>query len=681
MSYSTDLLKEDVETNFLGIMRPRTYASGFSLFSGTVYVCSFTSGYVYSVEVNGAAYTAQTSTSLSVGQYYFDFGNQKIYINAGGAPVTNSVVALYEIYFATKPCYWYRLPTDTTTDVVYFGKLIQTAPIIRDSLSDVIFGSVPSQSLSIDVLDGDRELEPLLYSSSFSNAVFDIYHATGSLKKPDMNQVSFFYSALVNQIIYNERTVSFSLLDRFQIFNNEFRSAGGTFLSAANVSPISLNFPIRTVYGRVEGFIFTDSDYNADTPTTSNNRVWTVQSGTSASVPFLVLLSTNVLNTTTRTYTSSPATKVTVGDRIWMNVAASDQYPLVTAINNAGGYFDHTAISVPATTGDVIKLARTLPRVFIIQKGVKYEAYPNRDYLLVAGTSPVQIRFASTLEANTGMPDTLSPSDLVYGTVGSIFSITVNAYLYTGLVAVLLDLLLKAGVSSSSIDDTSFQSVASAVTDSIGFAVPGSVQEGAPDIKTVMTDVLFTGLLKLYINGSGKWALSRIAPISSTDQTVSDDDITEDSFSYEFDFSELYSDVLLQYNFQEVTDATLEQGQYYDTVTAQSSAGVYLHKVTKTKTFTSLHNSSADAQTLANRLSYIVGSAKGLIKLTGKTPLLPLTIGNKLTISRSRMPGTSFTDGVSQTRDAAMVESNRSMNQMQIVLDDQKGIQDNSGSW
>ena len=56
-------------------------------------------------------------------------------------------------------------------------------------------------------------------------------------------------------------------------------------------------------------------------------------------------------------------------------------------------------------------------------------------------------------------------------------------------------------------------------------------------------------------------------------------------------------------------------------------------------------------------------------------------INDVIRISRDRQPGFSFSDGTDQNRDGVIVSAFKGLNEIEIELDDQKGIEDNSGSW
>ena len=100
MSYADLLEDETVKSNYLAILKPRRRVTDFAVFSGSVYSVSFDYGDVTSVYVDGVALTEAFTTSLSAGQYYWDYDNQTLYVrtSTSGNPNSVSTIVTYAIY-------------------------------------------------------------------------------------------------------------------------------------------------------------------------------------------------------------------------------------------------------------------------------------------------------------------------------------------------------------------------------------------------------------------------------------------------------------------------------------------------------------------------------------------------------------------------------------------------------
>jgi hypothetical protein len=182
VAYSDLLEVENTPSQFLCVITPRRRETGFSVYSGSVYRKSFTYGYVSSVEVDGTELTSNTSTSLSAGEYYYDYENSYLYVRLSDSsnPDDSYCVVFYELYLATFDEHWYRDPLDDTTETVYFEPLIQKSPQIKLTTDDVFFGYMPSLTSSIKLSNAEHTLERHIYDSSFNRASIKIWNVLGS---------------------------------------------------------------------------------------------------------------------------------------------------------------------------------------------------------------------------------------------------------------------------------------------------------------------------------------------------------------------------------------------------------------------------------------------------------------------------------------------------------------------
>lgn len=686
MAY-TDLLEEEgINAQYLAILRPSRRVTSFTLFSGSVYYNDFDFGYVYSVSVNGVALAEGSSSSLSAGQFYWDNDAGRLYVRKSDsvAPLAGDyLVVTYELHFGTFDAHWYRIPTDDTTTTVYFDPVISAVPEIKSNVSELLFGVLPTLSTSIRLINAEHIFEKHLYDSSFNGKEILIYHWLDELSTANMKLVQ---RGRLGNVTYNRGTITLQIFDNLNVFDKEFRSTQ-EFFNVTDYPSVDSSFigkPVRTVYGVVDGFVPVNIDYVRDTPTTSDNRDWIVRANGSSRNDITRTVPASPSSTTTRTYVDSVA-GFKLGDSVWID-KASDEYRFVTAIG--ANYIEHAALSVAATTGDTVKRG-TVGYVDIIQNGTRFRAHYNRDYTISTHASgALQFTFSTSLESNLSMPSTLSTTDQVNCRVyGKQNSVTLSGGAFggnstqyanlTSLEVILFDILKTyAGLTESEINLTSFTDLN--VTDEIGIAIPEKSSDNYPKIKDVLVRILKSGLVRLYLDFDQKWKVSALAPITTTSKTIEDEEILRDSVDYDFDYSDLCSDFVVSYNHGERNETGNET---YQLVRASNSLAKYLHGVNKTFSHESLHIDSSGAQTLCNRLSYALGDRLGVMSLSTKNRFFNNIVGDDIEVTSNKLPGFEFDSAVENSRDFRVEQIQKSLRRVTIKLSDQKGIQDNSGSW
>ena len=345
-------------------------------------------------------------------------------------------------------------------------------------------------------------------------------------------------------------------------------------------------------------------------------------------------------------------------------------------------------------SGDAIKRS-FVGNITIVQDNVQYYPLYGRDYdsslALSGGTTG--FTFDSALESNLSMPNTLSPNDKVYCRVygrkvdttigGSPFGTDdSNTRNMTSPILILYDLLKRSGVTESEIDTATFQTLESANTEAISFGIPrDSSSVSFPTVKSIIVDIMKTSLIRMFINNSNKWTISLLEPIASTSKTIGDDEIGSESFNYSFNYTDVVSEVTVEYGYREVSDDLSQIGSVSSKVTASSDTATYLHGISKLLNYQSLHFRSSDASVLANRLAYIFGDRDGVLNIQSTKRFFDNLLNDKVTIERKKMPGFNYDGETLNSRDFAITEFQKDLNSVRLVLNDQKGIEDNSGSW
>lgn len=696
MSYSALLESEGINAQYLIILRPSRRAdNSFTLSSGSVYYIDFSYGYITSVAIDGTELTSALNTTLSAGQFYYDHEASRLYLRKSDSTApdaTDYIIVTYEIYVSTYDAHHYRVPTDNTTTVVYFEPIVSDVPEIRSDVSEILFGVLPIHSTSLGLINAEHWAEKHVYDSSFLNKEILVYHWLDDLS---VDNIELVMKATMQDVAYNSGKVTIKVLDGLNIFDKEFRSNQDVqFYNLTDFTSLDPQFtgkPIRTVYGVVDGFIPVNISYVRDNPTTSNNRTWAVRAEGGLSNAVIRTVSASPASTNTRTYLDS-ASGIKVGDSVWLD-KTTDEYRTVTAVNFSGSnYIEHSALSSgAATTGNTVKRGN-LGSIDIIQNGKRYSAMYNRDWTESTHASgTLTFTFSTSLESNLSLPNTLNSADSiicrVYGKQNNVtknaIAFGTNSTLYANLtnpVVILWDILKTyQGLSESVLDGTAFATALASIDDEIGFSIPNESRKNYPKIKEVLINILSSVLLKLYQDFSQNWTIKEYAPITTTTKEITEIEILRNSINYVFDHSDIYSDFVVRFGFKENSEEGKASSQ---SVTAENLLAKYLHGINKTFEHESLHiDSSGGAQTLCNRLSYVRGEREGTLTLATKNKYFDNVVGDNITVTLKKLPGNAFDGETEFSRNFQIAKIDKSLRSVKMVLTDQKGAQDNEGSW
>lgn len=694
MSYASLLSSETVTSNFLCILRPRRRVLNFSLVSGSTYKASFTYGDVYTVEADGLELTEAASSTLAVDEWFYDSDTNELYVRltSGADPDTVYLISTYNIYTGTNDSHWYSDPLDDTSRVVYYDAVISKSPVIKYSTGDLLNGYMPVQSSSVVINNSEHWLDKHLYDSSFSQAQVLLYHWLDDLEVTNLKLV---LNGILNNVDMSDQTVTFSLKDRLDIFQSEYRhDVGDQFFTLATFSSLEANAvdtPIRAVFGMVDNFAPTNIDYVPQNETTSDNRDWVVCNGQTGLADVIATVVPG--STTTRTYVNS-VSGLNVGDNVWLDrVAGVDEYKAITLVDIPGNYIEHVALVSPMVSSDSVKRA-FVGNVFIIQNQILYPAFYGRDYTVASFAGVTSgFSFTTSLEANISLPNTLSAGDTVfcrsygrsnYLTLGGPAFGADNAKTKNMALPAqgVLDLLKRVlSVEESDIDQGSFTAALSSATYPIGYSVPDRRGSGFPDVKSILVKILNSGLMNLVINEDALWEIVTTEPFGVEDLSIDQDELLDGSVSFSFDADEIYSEVDLEYGFKEVNSDPSRPTEQVSHFVVSSQRAKYVHKIQKTKKIDGLVVYESDADILATRLAHIFSERGGELQFRSKNRMFGAKVGDIILVSRAVMPGYTYDADTLQSRKYKITGLDKGLRQVTIKTLDFKGIEDNSGSW
>lgn len=669
----------------MAVLYPKRIQTGFALFFGSVYFHYFDFGIVSSVSVDGASLALGTSSSLSVGQFFYDFQTQEIYIRLSdsSSPAGKMTVIEYEIHVGTKDFDWYRTPLDESSYPTFYEPFIVRSPEIKTSVSGTVFGFAANQKTQIVLSNATRFFEKHVYDSTFNKCRILVYRV---LKELTLENIKLVYSGYMGSVSFQESSVSVQVFNGGDILEKEWRNTGHSFASVALFPKLDLqriNKAINSIYGVATILPFNIS-YVAQNQTTTDNRDYLCVGETLSDISKTV--SVSPASTTTRTYLSS-VSGLMIDDSVWID-KASDEFVNITAVGS--NYIEHAALSAACSSGDLVKRS-FIGWVKIVKDKVTYSPKFGRDYSSLIASTHSGFSFTTTLEANLVIPSTLSALDKVFCKVyGKVNTVTLGGNPFsvndtqtgtlTNCVAILVDVLKRAGVTESSLDIPAFQHALTVRPEALGFKIPLFAETGFPFYKTIITEILKSCLLNFFVNDDGKFSVYPIEPLSAEDFTATDSEIVEGSSKYSFDYSDVYSDFDLEYNFEPVSSIG-DASEFWKSELKQSQIAKHLHSISRTFKHKTLLFKAIDAERVCKRISFILGDRSGEFSMILKGEFFSTQIGSVFLIEKEKLPGFEYETEVLRNRKMIPVSVVKTLKQVNIDLDDQKGIEENSAQW
>jgi hypothetical protein len=714
-SYSTNAQLDAVKENVFVVMQARKHlgVSDLTLNSGSVYKNTFSYGRVVGVSNTVNAFALGTSSTLSAGGFYQDPDTQVLYLRKGDSAAPNSsdyIVVTFELYLSTQEALWYSTPTDSTTQVVQFHGVILPggSPEIKQSQNDTLFGYFPIESSNLVVSNDASLFQNIIYDCSFNGCPINIYHCLGELKTSNFNQKGM---CIGGNFTATNTTITFDVLDASKQFDgvvsNGFNYDYWNQNNHTSLDPAAQDRPIRSFYGYNRGVRPVNVTYTATAFSAVDNRDWaigTLQHGSAGNVdaPATVTFFDN----TGTTMSAVNASKFSVSDKVWVDYGShTDKFSWsVTSITSPTIRYADAGFA--SAVGDNIRKSYVNKLTLVQNDTSIYEFVYGRDYThITTGQNTFGIRLTTSAEANVGATTIDPTKDYllcdVYGkgTLPTMNSVSFGAYEGLGCfqngVLVLYDFIKSyLGFSESSIDLTSFTNVYSATSTQVGFSIPETANGSFPSYREVIAKLLSTMLLKMYVSNSGKITVSNLGTTKTSTNTILSDDIISDSYKFKVSYDDLcqvnikcnYMETCLLFTLLSSTDFRVFNDYYLSdstrgVTTPGSNAYTYLHKGTNVYDGTTYHTNDAQFVTYYSQLKSILGERAARLTLQLKNQVQTTNLNDTYTVTREKLPGFDYTAGTTHTRDFVVTEIEKTISGVNVVLDDQKGIQDDSSEF
>ena len=682
------------------VLSPRKRLTGWANVSGIIWSTAFSDKKVTKVYASrNNPLNEASSSALSDGDWFHD--GATVYVSSFSDPDAFTYPGFtieFNLYLADQDYTAPSDPLDFNSEIVdWDGNLISTPSALNGS-SETLYGFTPLVSGSVVIGNQDGFLNKFLHDCSFNFSICKAWVEgkqtfLGYTKGLTLDADGTLTVVCTDYNYFFDRSINLDVASpTFSYFNT---------IEHPNLQPEAAGenpWYKRRVFGMVDGHVCVNIDYNATASTTAN-RDWAAMFYDGDTVGTIVQdLDHLAANTTTITYFEQTP-QVNVGDWVVLNNNGTLYYTEVEAVNRALKYIEHEPLGARTFIA-----ADTCTRYFIGRvivedsNGQPWWLRPGLDYtVFVDATNKVAgFVMADNWEASLGFTQTpfdpgqhklfvrvYGPKDLdQYADLTNVGVLANQGGVASQAVSLLYKMITEAGFSADDIDKSTFADVG-AGSHSFGFAIPSTVSgtEGGTykeKIEQILASMLWT-LSFVNTVGGMKLGLGAYRPfISAGDYAANESD--HSGFNFEINYSDVYSNIELNYFLKE---SLIELEEVQNRVARVfSGAGADLNFVSSTYARDSLHFDSTEAGKFALRLAYTLGERRGIYKLLlGKDYLSSTNLGTSYNISRQQMPGFTFQNGVEQTRQLAVIEVQKDSVGVSISLDDQKGIQDNSGDW
>lgn len=703
MTFAANIEKASEKVTTLVRIRPRKRLEGWVVNGtyGNVYQVSWAENVVavYSNSFDSAsAATDLADCAATDYSYFYDSTAEILYFNPNGTdnPNTNVTSVEWNWFVASEHLNWYSDPLNSASSVgIWSGGLIKPA-IPTQGNPDLAFGYLPLQITSIEIQFADGEMLEHAYAWSLNKSPIKVWECVGDLAVENISET--FTGACGNYSI-SGGAISIQCYDATKIIDE--RIDGKFFTSAFYplLDPNAENKTVRYMYGVNSNIFPTNIDYNSS-PTTLNNRHWVTDDGAISDAATLTLAinhtSPNNTATTTQLFDASGLLadgSFFRGDTVIIYDNGVAKYTHITAVNYSTNVITHDSIGArtPVVTDTVVR--PFVGQVTILAGGAFFYPLYGRDYFLSNFTNGVRgFSFTNNFEASLGgFPSPFDPSNhtlscRVYGNktlpkkldnVTDFGQVTERGGSYANPVTIIWDIFrnkLRNFEDYFLLDETDWQALAIAFDRPVGICIPDSIADSFPSWKDVVQRLLQTELLKIHYkidSGLVKLTISQTQPISGTPEEITNAESGEKEFFYSYD------DTYESFRF------TLNQGEatiVNNVIEQESDPGFWLHRAGTIFNFDTLFQFVSDAQVIADRITFIYGERRGTVNVRLPLSFIRKDIDEAVTLASEYLPGFAFS-GQINTRNHVVLRHAKSSNGVTVVLDDQKGIEDNSGDW
>jgi len=675
MTYSVAKNNAFSEKNFLAIIEPAIIIADWIHVSGDIYYCDFTISdefieYVSNVTSDGSYLVLHTNSSVTSGKYFWDYYNRKLYINIGENPANKMMVVFFQIYFGTKTMNHYRNPDDINSEVVYFAPRISSATIPQIDQTDMmVFGS---SSGTIYLINSDGKFY-IYDNASFKNKNIIIYHVLD-----DLNNNKMIFKGKISDLSIDDRTLNLSYRQVDYVFNNQFNSyyASGSdpakgFFNKTDFPNIDLTldgYAIRTVYGCLDDVMPVNIDY-AEQAAIDVNRNFVIRSDGINDHKLNYSVIAIPTSTTSRIYIGTHCLRVDDAVKIILN--SIPEYSWVSAVGS--NYIDVSpALSnIPSSLTSDNVLRSSIGYIKIKENnGTIYNLAFDRDFTeAIFANNTLGFILTDNFEANhPGMPIFDPKGMIIFCRIYGKKALAGNDLKFGNMTAgelILEDILTNyAGILPADININSNLF-------SLGLSIPDKLQTTFPTYREIIRSINTSCLGQLFFDADNKITYRLIEPMG-TSSIILDDKILY-SIGINFNGDDICNQVTIFWNYKEnVNGSNISSHQRENMF---SDKATYLHEVSKSfDIYTNLIKQS-EALTIVNRYKIILEDWARIFSISAGVSLIENLVGDTIEVDRTKMLGNNT------IRKMVITKIKKNLNNVELDCNDQKNIEENSGSW
>lgn len=234
-------------------------ASGWGVFSGSVYVTAFSEQVLVSLSQDGVALSVSNGVSLSAGEYYLDREASKLYVHCVGSVAPDSVflTAKVKLFFSNVSI---SVPWDLSSGFeVPFLPLFNGDSTFSVQISTTrnLLGVALSSGSSLS-FENDRSFwAPIFDNYTFETQEIEVYSWNRQLPLSD---AALLYRGKIQGKDWSDSTVRFGTTDSLDELRAPVGLSDLSTLSGALVDNSFSTAKQRRVYGRLPGHLLTPID-------------------------------------------------------------------------------------------------------------------------------------------------------------------------------------------------------------------------------------------------------------------------------------------------------------------------------------------------------------------------------------------------------------------------------------
>jgi hypothetical protein len=625
--------------------------------------------YVSGIKRKGVALTLASSSSVSSGEYYWDYSAKRLYINT---TISSSIyiIVFFEMYFATKSYNGYRNPMSTSSQEMYYSPRIipRGVSIPEMNREDLQLFGTSSGSISLNNADGSFYIY-----SGFHNKNIKLYHVIND------DYIKYIYKGKIESFSIDDSSLKLQFRSFDHVFNNTIRTSLLHDIEI-NTDPAFVGYTRRIVYGVIDDSVPINIDYDEEA-TTTNNRRWFCKD--EYNTQHQLSLTTQTGSTTSNLVVGANH-YLKVGDSVYNSTITESSF--VTAVNS-----DNVDISPAFTTiavGQTIERS-TIGYVKILDgNGVFYNLDYGIDYTEIAPMAGfglldfVGFELADDFESNHAGLTTFNPATMqifcrIYGKKHATTNDSEIGNL-TDSSLILIDLMSTyAGLTTDDYDESTI----TALSDSrpLGFAIPEDLSTEYPTYRDIIKKINQSTLGQLYIDDNNKISYRYLSPLSASSYTLNSTKILKDSLSFDYNNDEIYSAYKICFYRKENSNGSGRSSQSYSG--ENSNKALYLHEIKRTLEVPTYLIYRADASVMADRYKILYEDWQINVNLDVKSQLMENSIGDTITIEREKLIGYNYVKRTLRSITCAITSMKKALGGVSITANTQKNIEDNSGDW